>query len=157
MPNDETFETQLPRVPVPASPPPPIPATEVTPSFLLTARKGICELPRLVKFALIALLLIVLAAWYIWTGRGSTDDAQVDAHITAVASQVSGYVVALPIDDNVNVKEGDVLLQIDPREYKAEVDQAKASLDLAMAEAKSAELEIGLTRAITTHSAGGAA
>ena len=60
-----------------------------------------------------------------WTGRVSTDDAQVDAHITAVASQVSGYVVALSIDDNVNVKEGDVLVQIDPREYKAEVDQAK--------------------------------
>jgi membrane fusion protein (multidrug efflux system) len=90
-------------------------------------------------------------------GWVSTDDAQVDAHITAVASQVSGYVVALPTNDNVDAKEGDVLLQIDPREYKAEADQAKASLDLAVAEAKSAELQIGLTRATTTHSTGSAA
>jgi membrane fusion protein, multidrug efflux system len=129
---------------------------DARPSFLLTVGRGIRELPRLLKFAVIALLLVLLIAWYIWTGRGSTDDAQVDAHITAVASQVSGYVVALSIDDNVNVKEGDVLLQIDPREYRAEVDQAKASLDLAMAQAKSAELQIGLTRATTTHSTGGA-
>jgi membrane fusion protein (multidrug efflux system) len=89
-------------------------------------------------------------------GWVSTDDAQVDAHITAVASQVSGYVDALPTNDNLDAKEGDVLLQIDPREYKAEADQAKASLDLAVAEVKSAELQIGLTRATTTHSTGSA-
>lgn len=90
-------------------------------------------------------------------GHVETDDAQVDAHITAVASQVSGYVVALMIDDNVPVNEGDVLVQIDPREYKAQVDQAKAALDLAEAEAQSAQLSIGLTRGTTTHSTGGAA
>jgi membrane fusion protein (multidrug efflux system) len=141
----------------PPNPSPATPTTDTTPSFLATAGKAIRELSRLAKFALIVLLLVVLAGWYIWIGRVSTDDAQVDAHITAVASQVSGYVVALSIDDNVNVKEGDVLVQIDPREYKAEVDQAQASLDLAEAEAKSAELQIGLTRATTTHSTGSAA
>ena len=141
----------------PPSPSPATPTTDTTPSFLATAGKAIRELSRLAKFAVIGLLLVLLAGWYIWTGRVSTDDAQVDAHITAVASQVSGYVVALSIDDNVNVKEGDVLVQIDPREYKAEVDQAQASLDLAEAEAKSAELQIGLTRATTTHSTDSAA
>jgi membrane fusion protein, multidrug efflux system len=74
-----------------------------------------------------------------------------------VASQVSGYVVALKIDDNVPVKEGDVLVQIDPREYRAQVDQARAALALAEAESQSAQLEIGLTRGTTTHSTGGAA
>jgi membrane fusion protein, multidrug efflux system len=141
-----------PPTPQPAPPPQSTPASNTTPSFLATAREAIRKLPRLAKFALIALLLVLLVLWYIWTGRVSTDDAQVDAHITAVASQVSGYVVALPIDDNMNVKEGDFLLQIDPREYKAEVDQAKAALDLSEAEANSAELQIGLTRATTTHS-----
>lgn len=132
-------------------------ATGTTPSFLAMAGKAIRELPRLAKFAVIALLLGLLAAGYISMGSVSTDDAQVDAHITAVASQVSGYVVALPIDDNVNVKAGDTLVQIDPREYKAEVDQAKASLDIAEGEANSAKLQIGLTRATTTHSTGSAA
>jgi len=151
-------------IPIPSALPPvaPVPSTTVTeagtiPFFEATVVKTIRELPRVVKFALIALLLVVLVAIYIWMGRVSTDDAEVDAHITAVASQVSGYVVGLAIDDNVNVKKEDVLLQIDPREYQAEVDQAKASLDLAEAEANSAKLQIGLTRATTTHSTEGAA
>jgi membrane fusion protein (multidrug efflux system) len=134
-----------------------VPPAQPEPSFLATAGKGIRGLPPLGKAAIVVFLLLVLVVWYVWAGRVSTDDAQVDAHITAVASQVSGYVVVLPIDDNMNVKEGDVLVQIDRREYQAEVDQAKASLQLAEAEAKSAELQIGLTRATTTHSTGGAA
>jgi membrane fusion protein (multidrug efflux system) len=110
-----------------------------------------------VKVAFVALAIILLVALYIWMGQVETDDAQVDAHITAVASQVPGYVVDLKINDNVDVKQGDVLVQIDPREYKAEVDQAKAALDFAEAQAKSAELEIGLTRGTTVQSTGGAA
>jgi membrane fusion protein, multidrug efflux system len=130
---------------------------DATPVFLPTVTDSIRNLPRLVKFSLAALFLAVLIGWFIWMGRVSTDDAEVDAHITAVASQVSGYVVAISIDDNVSAKQGDVLLQIDPREYKAELDQAKASLDLAEEQARSAELQIGLTRDTTTRSTGGAA
>ena len=148
-------------VPIPTaspllSPAPLAPETEAGISFLPTVVKTVRELPRAVKFALIVLLPFLLVVVYFWTGRVSTDDAEVDAHITAVASQVSGYVVRLAIDDNVNVKREDVLLQIDPREYRAEADQAKASLDLAEAEANSAKLQIGLTRATTTHGTEGA-
>jgi membrane fusion protein, multidrug efflux system len=105
----------------------------------------------------IVLLLVVLALWYYFSGRVSTDDAQVDCHITAASSLVSGYVVKLGINDNVMVKQGDLLVQIDPREYQAEVDQAKASLEVAEAEARSAELQIGLTQKTTAYSTGGAA
>ena len=136
---------------------PPTAVADGTPSFLAVAGASIRDLPRLVKLGMFALLVVLIIWLYIWMGRVSTDDAQVDAHITAVASQVSGYVVSLRIDDNVDVKEGDVLVQIDPREYRAEVDQAIASLDLVQAEARSAELQIGLTRATTTHSTGSAA
>ncbi|WP_433971927.1 HlyD family secretion protein [Tunturiibacter lichenicola] len=150
--------SSIPTPPTASPEPPPMSASamDTIPSLPATAGKAIRELPRPAKFGIIGLLLILLVTWYIWLGRVSTDDAEVDAHITAVASQVSGYVVALPIDDNVNVKIGDVLVQIDPREYKAELDQAKAALDLAEAQSKSAELQIGLTRGTTTHSTGGA-
>jgi membrane fusion protein (multidrug efflux system) len=148
--------TPTPPTSSPESPPVSKPAMDAIPSFPATAGKALRDLPRPAKFGMIALLLILLVTWYIWLGRVSTDDAEVDAHITAVASQVSGYVVALPIDDNVKARVGDVLVQIDPREYKAELDQAKAALDLAEAQAKSAELQIGLTRGTTTHSTGGA-
>ena len=147
-----TAETP-PIAPPEASPQPP----EQAPSFPSSVAKALRGLPRLAKFALLGLMILLLVGFYIWMGYVTTDDAQVDAHITAVASQVSGYVVSLMIDDNVNVKEGDVLVQIDPREYRAEVEQAKAALDLAEAQAESAKLAIGLTRATTTHSTGGAA
>jgi len=101
-------------------------------------------------------LILLAVAWYIITGRVSTDDAQVDCHITAVAPQVPGYVVQLLINDNTPVKEGDLLVQIDARPYEAEVEQAKANLDFAEAQANSAKLQITLTRETTTHNTGGA-
>lgn len=143
-------------VPAP-SPAPSTAETETTPSFPAVAGKAIRGIPRPAKVVLCALLLVLIICSYIWMGRVSTDDAQVDAHISAVASQVSGYVVAISIDDNVSVRANDVLLQIDPREYLAEVEQAKAALDVAESEARAAELQIGLTRATTTHSSRSAA
>jgi len=114
------------------------------------------DLHPLLKTAFVAIIVLVGAAWYILSGRVSTDDAQVDCHITAMASQVPGYVVKLLINDNSSVTEGDLLVQIDMRTYEADVAQAKASLDVAEAQANSAKLQIGLTRATTTNSTGGA-
>jgi membrane fusion protein (multidrug efflux system) len=108
------------------------------------------------KGACVAVLILLAVAWYIFAGRVSTDDAQVDCHITAVAPQVPGYVVQLLINDNTPVKQGDLLVQIDARPYEAEVEQAKANLDFAEAQANSAKLQITLTRETTTHNTGGA-
>ncbi len=100
---------------------------------------------------------LLLFLYWIWLGHVTTDDAQVACHITAVAPQVPGYVVQLMINDNVPVTEGQVLLQIDPREYKAQVDQARALLDVVKAEANSAELQITLARGTTFNDTGSAA
>ena len=132
----------------PQAPPPPAP-------FSLS--RWIRDLNPFAKGAIVAVLLLLLVAWYVFTGRVTTDDAQVDCHITAMAPQVPGYVVNLLINDNTPVKEGDLLVQIDPREYEAEVAQAKANLEFAEAQANSAEIQIGLTRETTTHGTSGAA
>ena len=108
------------------------------------------------KWGFVAVLILVAVVLYVFTGRVSTDDAQVDCHITAVAPQVPGYVVNLLINDNTPVKEGDLLVQIDPRTYEAEVAQAKANLDFAEAQADSAKIQIGLTRETTTNGTQGA-
>src|SRR5271167_219200 len=136
----------------PGSPQP----TDRSTVFAASLRERFRELPRWTKYAMLGAVAFVLIAWYLWMGHVTTDDAQVDCHVTAVASQVPGYVVQLMINDNVGVKVGDVLVQIDPREYKAQVDQAKAALDFAEAEARSAQLQIGLTRSTTTHNTGSA-
>jgi membrane fusion protein, multidrug efflux system len=111
----------------------------------------------LTKGVLIGLLVVVLAAWYYFAGQVSTSDAQLDCHITTIAPQVPGYVVELKIDDNTPVKQGEILIQIDPREYKARVDEAKSALLFAQAAADSAKLQIPLTRETTVHNTGGAA
>ncbi len=132
----------------PALQPPPPPV-----SF----RSRIQNLSPFAKGAIVVVLLAIVVAWYIFTGQVTTDDAQVDCHITAMAPQVPGYVVNLLINDNTAVKQGDLLVQIDPREYEAEVAQAKANLEFAEAQANSAQIQIGLTRATTTDSTSGAA
>jgi membrane fusion protein, multidrug efflux system len=111
----------------------------------------------LTKGILAGLLIVAIAAWVYFAGQVSTSDAQLDCHITTLAPQVPGYVVELKINDNTPVEEGEVLVQIDPREYKARVDEAKSALLFAQAAADSAQLQIPLTRETTTHSTGGAA
>ena len=136
------------------------PATPPSPSALppptYSWRERIRNLNPVVKGAIVAVLILLAVAWYVLSGRVTTDDAQVDCHITAVAPQVPGYVVKLLINDNTPVKEGDLLVQIDPREYEAEVAQAKANLDFAEAQANSARIQIGLTRETTTNGTNGA-
>jgi len=114
-------------------------------------RQRIRDLSPLLKAAILLVLVLAAVAWYIFTGSVTTDDAQVDCHITAVAPQVPGYVVKLYFDDNTPVKEGDTLLLIDPRPYEAEVQRTKAALDVAQAQADSAKLQIGLIRETTTN------
>jgi membrane fusion protein, multidrug efflux system len=114
------------------------------------------SLNPIVKGAILLALLVILGAWYFYSGQVSTDDAQVDCHITAVAPQVPGYVVNLYFNDNTPVKEGELLLQVDPRPYQAEVDQAKATVDVAEAQANSVKLQIPLVRETTTSSTNGA-
>jgi membrane fusion protein (multidrug efflux system) len=119
-------------------------------------RERVRNLSPLTKGVIVAVLVLIAVAWYVLSGRVTTDDAQVDCHITAIAPQVPGYVVQLLINDNTPVKTGDLLVQIDPREYQAEVEQAQANLDFAEAQANSAKLAIGLTRETTTNGTNGA-
>ena len=145
--------------PAPPSPPPAAGATAeppATPPKFVSWGQWLRDLSPLIKGSFVVLLIVIAVTWYYFSGRVTTDDAQVNAHITAVAPQVPGYVVKLLINDNTPVQEGDLLVQVDPRTYQAEVDQAKANLDFAEAQANSAKLQIGLTRATTTHSTNGA-
>ncbi len=58
----------------------------------------------------------------------STDDAFIESHVTTVAPQVAGRVMRLLVADNQRVKAGDVLAEIDPRDYDAKLAEAQAGL-----------------------------
>src|SRR4029077_2777868 len=58
----------------------------------------------------------------------STDDAFVDVHTVSVAPKIAGLVAVVRVDDNQLVKKGDVLVEIDPRDFQVALAQAKANL-----------------------------
>ncbi len=89
---------------------------------------------------------VILGLLVYYHNRESTDDAQVDGHITPMASKVYGRVAQVLVEDNQPVKAGQVLVKIDPRDYQAAVDQAKAALVLAQSEARSAGVDVPRTR-----------
>jgi len=99
-----------------------------------------------------ALLALIAAGLYLWISslnRVSTDDAQVDGHIIPVSSKIYGNVVLVLVDDNQPVKQGQVLVRLDPRDYQAKVDQAKAAVGVAQSQARGASVGVPLTRETT--------
>jgi membrane fusion protein, multidrug efflux system len=110
--------------------------------------KGLAN-PKL-RLALVVgaiVLVAVLAGLFLYYhNRESTDDAQVDGHITPVSSKVYGRVAEVLVDDNQQVKAGQVLVRIDPRDYQASLDQAKGALALAESDARSAGVDVPRTR-----------
>ena len=102
---------------------------------------------RLLLFAgAIVLLAIVVGLYLYYRNRESTDDAQVDGHITQISSKVYGRVGEILVNDNQQVKAGQVLVKLDPRDLQAAVDQAKAQLALAETEAQSAGVDVPRTQ-----------
>ena len=104
--------------------------------------------------AVLAIAAVVLLAYY--HNRVSTDDAQVDGHVVPIAAKVYGTVADVLINDNQSVKEGQALIRIDPRDYQARVDQAKAALALAEAHARAAGVGVPLTQETTDSATAGA-
>ena len=93
----------------------------------------------------IVVLALVLGLIFYFRNRESTDDAQVDGHITPVASKIYGRISKVLVTDNQPVRAGQVLAEVDPADYQAAVDQAKAALALAESEAKSAGVDVPRT------------
>lgn len=110
-------------------------------------------------FALIALagVLVVLYAWSLppfTTPIESTENAQVRGQVTLISPQVSGYVVAVSVQDFQTVRHGELLVKIDDRIYRqrvaqgeAQVATAKAALANAQQQRRSAEATIAQAKA----------
>lgn len=91
-------------------------------------------------------LLFFLALGYLVTSftHETTDDAFLSADVVAIAPKVSGRVKKVYVDGNQNVKAGDLLVEIDPRDFQMELDQKKAAQAAAEANVKMIEASIEL-------------
>jgi membrane fusion protein (multidrug efflux system) len=86
-----------------------------------------------VAFGFIALATL---RWDAWVGSAviqTTDDAYVKSDLTRLSSRVSGEVLTVAVNDFQRVKAGDLLVQIDPADYEAQVAQAEAGVAAAQA------------------------
>jgi len=101
---------------------------------------------RLLLLGGTVLVAAVVGLFLYYHNRETTDDAQVDGHITPVAAKIYGRVAEVLVQDNQQVKVGQVLVKIDPRDYQASLDQANAALALAESEAQSAGVDVPRTR-----------
>jgi membrane fusion protein (multidrug efflux system) len=97
------------------------------------ARLAIPLFAVLTAFGFIALATL---RWDEWVGNAviqTTNDAYVKAEMTRLSSRVAGEILTVPVKDFQRVKAGDLLVQIDPADYEAQVAQAEAGVAAAQA------------------------
>jgi membrane fusion protein (multidrug efflux system) len=113
------------------------------------ARAASTRLKLIIPVALV-LAAVVAGVWWYYSGRESTDDAQVDGHITQVSASVGGRIIGVHVNDNQIVKTGTVLVEIDPRDYQAALDRAAAELASAQASAEAAQIGVPIAHTEAT-------
>src|SRR4051794_669415 len=81
--------------------------------------------PRKSRLGLVILLLVLVCAiaggvwWWIHSSTyESTDDAQINSHLSAISSRVAGTVTAVYVEENQFVKAGQLIAELDPRDYQ---------------------------------------
>lgn len=79
---------------------------------------------------------LMIAGYFIWEyiqTYQNTDDAQIDGHTDPISSRISGFVVSTYVENTYRVKKGQVLVDLDPRDYEVALAQARANLSQAQA------------------------
>src|ERR1700756_5878142 len=103
-----------------------------------------------ILFVLGALILAGAIYWYIISaGYETTDDATIEAHAIQVSPKISAHVRAVHFDDNYQVKRGDLLIELDPRDYEVNLASAVANLESAQSKLTEAEAQQNVAQAGT--------
>lgn len=114
-----------------------------TPSWLTPQRKA----------ALIMLALLLVGGWFglRWLVHSrtnlATDNAFIEAQVHPVASRIAGTVVVVQVRDNQLVKAGELLLELDPTDYRVAAEKAEAAVGVAINETTGDASQVGATRA----------
>jgi membrane fusion protein (multidrug efflux system) len=115
-----------------------------------TSRTSKVRVPRVnwSRWLILFAVIIVVAGGTFWwlhaRNYESTDDAQVDGHLDLVSTRISGTVAYInpQVENNQFVKAGTLLLELDPRDYEAELEHARANLATSAADEQSARVAV---------------
>src|SRR6202045_4697026 len=116
-------------------PSPPLNGSESAP---ISSRSTLARLaiPLFVVLTAFGFIALATLRWDEWVGNAviqTTNDAYVKAELTRLSSRVAGEVLTVAVKDFQRVKAGDLLVQIDPADYQAQVAQAEAGVAGAQA------------------------
>lgn len=106
-------------------------------------------------FTIFFLILLVAggAGLYYWLQSRqyeSTDDAEVEAHLTSISARVDGTVTQVYVDNNWMVKQGQPLIDLDPRDFQVAVDQARAQVAQASSQVSALRPNVPITEVENT-------
>jgi membrane fusion protein, multidrug efflux system len=117
-----------------SSAPPPKPS--IPSSSSSSSSWGRFAIPLFAVLAAFGFIALATLRWDAWVGNATiqtTNDAYVRAELTRLSSRVAGEILTVAANDFQRVKAGDLLVQIDPADYQAQVAQAEASVAAAQA------------------------
>ena len=97
----------------------------------------------LIGLAILAVLITAGVLYWLHARHfENTDDAFIDGHMSQVSAQVAAKVTRLAIGDNQVVQQGQLLLELDPRDFQVKVDQALAQRAQAVAQVQQAKAQL---------------
>ena len=107
-----------------------------------TAKRRLRVIPFLITLVVLAIAASLgWAMWKAYMGTPWTRDGTVRVYVVTMAAEISGRIVELPVKDNQLVHKGDLLMVIEPTNYKIAVDLAEAAVQQADANAQNAARE----------------
>ncbi len=106
------------------------------------------HLKYILTFSLVGIAIaLMLMRYWDYVRNPWTRDGQVRANVIQITSRISAPIINLPINDNQFVKAGDLLFELDPRTFKAALDQARAQLEETGDTVKALERQVDVSKA----------
>ncbi len=106
-------------------------------------------------FWVVFLIVLLAASPFLWReikyvhAHETTDDAFIEGHIIEVSPRIPGIITQVLVHDNQEVRKGQLLAVIGPRDFQVQVDRARAALQLAKEQARAASQAVALTSVTT--------
>jgi membrane fusion protein (multidrug efflux system) len=104
----------------------------------------------LIIVGFIILIIAVVILWRYIESYENTDDAFIDGHTDPISARISGFVVAVHAENTYRVKKGEVLVELDPHDYQAALEQANANLAQAEASLRAQSPNVPITETSQT-------
>ena len=112
-------------------------STEIVPPQ--SRRKGIAII------VVVVLAAVAVGLWWRSTFSEDTDDAQINGHLIQISARIGGQVAKVEVEENQVVKQGDLIAELDPKDYQVAVENAEAALASAQANAAVANVNVPIT------------